>query len=117
MANSIRTPRQGTSETSRRIAQAVDNEDWQRFRLLLKGTPTREKLNMLSEYWRIRYNSTCEYVREPHGDHGLDPDIVDCDVCIRVDNYIKALCRGGQLARGESLLSMIRCNWNPDIKS
>jgi hypothetical protein len=106
MANSIRTPRQGTTPGSRRIAQAVDDEEWQKFRLSLKGISTRDKLNNLCEYWN----------QEAHNDKA-DPDTVDCDVCIRVDNYIKALCRGGQLHPGESLRSALIVDWNLIIKS
>jgi hypothetical protein len=96
--NSIRTPKEGTTVSSKRIAQAVDNEDWQKFRVALKGITTRMKLRMLEEY-----NDT-----EPHtGRHEEN----DCDTCIRVDNYIKALCRGGQLEAGESLDSAIKAEW------
>lgn len=98
VGNSIRTPRQGKSATSRRIAEAVDNEQWQEFRVSLKGLSTRDKLARLKHYYTFSEDD-------------------NADVSIRVDNYIKALCRGGQLFRGESLESMIRCGWNPDIKS
>jgi hypothetical protein len=30
-------------------------------------------------------------------------DTRDCDACIRVDNYMKALCRGGQIEAGLGL--------------
>lgn len=98
MSNSIRTPRQGVTGTSRRIASAVDDEEWQRFRLSMKGMSTRTKLTMLEEY----YN---EYV-----------DADEDNVCIRADNYIKALCRGGQLFAGESLVTALNHNWDLPIK-
>jgi hypothetical protein len=87
--NSIRTPKQGVSATSRRIAQAVDNEEWQKFRLSMKGVATRHKLDMLVDYYddNVVYN-----------DSVTQQEIED--VKIRIDNYIKALCRGGQLEPG-----------------
>ena len=59
MANSIRTPRQGTSETSRRIAQAVDDEEWQEFRVSMKGKSTTDKLRMLKAYYNEDLVHTC----------------------------------------------------------
>jgi hypothetical protein len=78
MANSIRTPKQGVTASSRRIAEAVDDEEWQKFRLSLKGRSTQNKLHLLNEYL-YEYNGEDE------------------DVLIRVDNYLKALARGGQI--------------------
>jgi len=107
VANSIRTPLQGTNATSRRIAQAVDDEDWQEFRVSMKGKSTEQKLRMLKKY---------DY--EVHGGENAFSalDVVNCDYCIRVDNYIKALCRGGQLYPGESLETVIMADWKPRIK-
>lgn len=67
--NSIRTPRAGCVSW---IAKAVDDEGWQTFRVGLKGTSTEYKLEQLAAY----YDGT--EVRK-----------------IRVDNYLKALARGG----------------------
>lgn len=92
MTNSIRTPRQGVTANSKRIAQAVDQEEWQLFRLRMKGKSTQDKLDMLRAYFDEKVNGDC-----------LDGTDSYDDVCIRVDNYIKALCRGGQLYAGESL--------------
>ena len=112
--NSIRTPKKGTNATSRRIAEAVDDEDWQKFRLSLKGLSTRDKLDKLQAY----YNSAVHtHTVEEFPNATLTSGRGDCDACIRVDNYIKALCRGGQLWPRESLLSMIGFNWKPTIKS
>lgn len=94
MSNSIRTPRQGISETSQRIAQAVDDEEWQEFRVSLKGQSTQMKISRLVDYY-------CK-----HGGHASTHGMTDAEkfehesVKIRVDNYIKALCRGGQLYPG-----------------
>lgn len=94
MANSIRLPRRGLTASSRRIAEAVDDTSWQMFRLSMKGKPTAEKLDMLEEYFD-----------DWHSSHDLHTEIVnmDCDICIRIDNYIKALCRGGQLEPGMTI--------------
>jgi hypothetical protein len=95
--------------TKERIAKAVNDEAWQEFRISLKGLSTRDKLAKLHTYFE---SVAHQEAMEPH----FPPDD-GCDVCVRIDNYIKALCRAGQLYRGESLESMIRCGWNPDIKS
>lgn len=111
MTNSIRTPKKGLSANARRIAKAVDDEDWQKFRLSLKGKSTESKVRELYNYFTS--------VRHSHWVAGRvgETDITECDMCIRVDNYIKALCRGGQLHPGESLLTALDSNWNLRIKS
>jgi hypothetical protein len=81
MPNTIRTPKQGVTVGSRRIAEAVDNEEWQKFRLSLKGIPTQDKLALLLAYMDERWDGS--------------PDTED--EYIRVDNYLKALARGGQI--------------------
>ena len=109
MANqTIRVPKQGVTAMSRRIAQAVDDQKWQEFRLSMKGKTTLRKLQMLKLY----------YTRVHKGNHDiLDRYSVDmdCDVCIRIDNYIKALCRGGQLGPKESLQSALNVHWHLDV--
>jgi hypothetical protein len=113
MTNSIRTPRQGTTEHQRRIAKAVDNEAWQKFRVSLKGNSTADKLSELEVYLQTtdHTNATREYTGWLE-----DHDREDCDVCIRVDNYIKALSRGGQLFARESLVTALLCNFQLSIK-
>lgn len=78
--------------TKEEIRRAVDNQEWQIFRISLKGKPTARKLELLRQYFEEKVN----------GDVLDGTDSYD-DVCVRVDNYIKALCRGGQLYAGESL--------------
>lgn len=78
MPNSIRTPKPGRTAASRRIAEAVDNEAWQEFRVSLKGKPTLTKIAELS--WYYHYGPDDWETRK-----------------IRVDNYLKALARGGQV--------------------
>jgi hypothetical protein len=84
--NSIRTPKQGMSATSRRIAEAVDNEEWQKFRVSMKGIPTSDKLDKLREY------------HDGLNDNEDTSDEETVHAAIRVDNYLKALARGGQIA-------------------
>lgn len=99
MANNIRTPRVGLTETSRRIATAVDDEDWQLFRVSMKGKSTAKKLDMLKGYWRDNGGT--------QSTHNED----SWKINVRVDNYIKALCRGGQLGAGESLETALAADW------
>jgi hypothetical protein len=87
MANSIRTPKQGVTAGSRRIAEAVDDEDWQKFRLSMKGKSTQDKLWMLKQYWNDNTENGATYASD--------------DVYIRIDNYLKALARGGQIEKVE----------------
>lgn len=64
------------------IAEAVKNDEWQAFRRSLKGQTTENKLIWL----RARYAGIREkYARVPWEEK------------CRIDNYINALKRGGQL--------------------
>jgi hypothetical protein len=79
MANSIRTPKENTPQ---HIKEAVDNEEWQKFRLSLKGTQTSSKLSSLRQYLA----------------EGLRLNLLEYNLRkTRVDNYLKALARGGQI--------------------
>ena len=91
--------------TKEQIRKAVDQQEWQIFRIQLKGKPTERKLQELKEYFEEKVNGDC-----------LDGTDSYDDVCIRVDNYIKALCRGGQLYAGESLETALSSNWNLLVK-
>ena len=95
-----------TTDYARRVAAAVNDEDWQRFRKTLKGKPTEAKLDELCEYWYHSEHSTVTVTCAQKY----------CDVCIRIDNYIKALARGGQLFAGESLETVMKADWRPRIK-
>lgn len=111
-----RVPSKGVTVGSKRIAQAVDDEEWQRFRHSLKGTTTVHKLRKLEEYFcnfEHGHDAMGQAFFKSQGKDCLDGN---CDVCIRVDNYIKALCRGGQLYAGESLHSAIMSDWKLEIK-
>lgn len=91
--------------TKERIQEAVADEEWQAFRVSLKGKPTQTKLELLKEYFEGKVCGDCLVGRDNYD-----------DVCIRVDNYIKALCRGGQLYAGESLESALTHNWNITVR-
>lgn len=86
MPNSIRTPKAGTPE---HIREAVDDEGWQRFRLSLKGRTTEDKLVRLLEYYETETKDVPQ-------------------VYIRVDNYLKALARGGQIAVSTAYVDGLR---------
>ena len=73
------------------ILAAVDDPDWQAFRVSLKGVATEGKLDMLDDY--MERASARLSVGE------IDKDGYRLE-CIRVDNYINALKRGGQLDAG-----------------
>lgn len=75
-----------------RVQEAVKDEAWQEFRRSLKGLPTAQKLDRLQEYWEA--HKFHDYAK--HAWYPLDP-VPDCDQCIQVDNYLKALMRGGQI--------------------
>jgi tRNA uridine 5-carbamoylmethylation protein Kti12 len=95
MANSIRTPRQGVTASSRRIAEAVDDENWQKVRLSMKGISTAEKLDVLEKYYDENIDA------HKYADVSIAAEEREReDIKIRIDNYIKALCRGGQLEAG-----------------
>lgn len=111
MANSIRTPKIGKSVTSQKIAEAVDDEKWQEFRVSLKGKPTTDKINELHQYWDSNFHG--HVIKQSDSDNVFQ---YDCAYCIRIDNYIKALCRGGQLYPGESLKTALDSAWNLKIK-
>jgi hypothetical protein len=65
------------------VYEAKDAWEWQRFRVALKGLTTRQKLYMLE----IRYSGRA---------HEYNDQLEFC----RIQNYIGALVRGGQLAVG-----------------
>jgi hypothetical protein len=86
------------SYTRQDVARAVQDEEWITFRVRLKGTSTRHKLQELRAYLESSTNQDRPARR------------------IRVDNYLKALCRGGQLRAGTDLSCMESDNWDQYIK-
>ena len=80
--------KRGTTDYSRRVADAVDNEQWQRFRISLKGLTTEEKIKRLEDYMEGNFDKEELRLR-----------------LIRVDNYLKALARGGLVVLSGSIFS------------
>jgi hypothetical protein len=118
MTNSIRTPKQGRTEQHRRIAQAVDNEEWQQFRVSMKGIDTESKLQALKEYYEQQPHRLVKISARVYQDHRTATCVVDyeCDTCIRIDNYLKALARGGQLFKGSDLPHALLLDWCLRVK-
>jgi hypothetical protein len=94
---------------AQRVREAVDDEEWQEFRRSLKGMDTASKLNNLRDWYNDRPHThvTQEF---PGGTatHGRDT----CKPCIQLDNYLKALARGGQLPRGVGIVDAAVWDWN-----
>ncbi len=86
-----------------RVAKATANEGWQLFRESLKGTSTKEKLEHLQHYWIANVLDGFKANNEE-------------DVEVRLDNYLKALARGGQLERGVNLDMALKCNWKLPVR-
>ena len=93
--------------TKERIAEAVNDDTWQEFRIGLKGLSTQSKLWKLEEY--IKSNCGAAHT-------GRKTMSEQCDYCVRVDNYLKALCRGGQLGPGLGLQFMLNVDWVVSIR-
>src|SRR5882757_3160638 len=91
-----------------RVEKATNDDDWQRFRASLKGTVTSEKLEALQDYYDFRV----------HVGHKAKSgvDLGGCDICVRLDNYLKALARGGQLTAPMSLVVALDHNWDLQIR-
>lgn len=62
----------------------VNDPEWQKFRLSLKGLPTTEKLDKLDAWYGL-------------------PSQASRRTRVQVDNYINALRRGGQLDLGNNV--------------
>lgn len=82
------------------VRKAVDDPKWQEFRKSLKGLTTERKIEKLSNYYFDNLDPAKHAGIEPCGPSRSEDW---CDVCVRIDNYIKALCRGGQLYAGTDL--------------
>lgn len=90
-----------------RVREACSSNEWQEFRKDLKGTSTETKLERLADYY-LNTAPHCKYMDlEPCG---------QCDICVQCDNYIKALCRGGQLYPGESLWTVFETQFQVGTK-
>lgn len=71
------------------IWEAVKDVSWQEFRVSLKGTSTEEKLTRLDNYLQFACKRNCCTVDELSQREWKEK--------CRVDNYINAIKRGGQL--------------------
>jgi len=70
------------------VYEAPGADEWQKFRVSLKGLTTREKLYALMWYWEV-------HIAVGAGSH-KSPEDWSREI-IRVNNYLGALKRGGQL--------------------
>jgi len=69
--------------TTHEISEAVEDEEWQRFRKKLKGLQTSEKLDKLyARLEQVLITSSRDVFRKYE---------------VQIDNYLNALRRGGQL--------------------
>lgn len=73
--------------TSEVTTYCVNDQEWQKFRLTLKGVPTFKKLEMLD----MRRNANI------HANKDKLEVYVDRRHQVQIDNYVNALRRGGQL--------------------
>lgn len=80
-------PHSVSSMSIAEILQAVKDPDWQTFRLSLKGLSTADKLKRLETYRNTHEGRVDE---------------------VRVDNYINALLRGGQLVHAQGTIRIQR---------
>lgn len=87
------------SWTNEQIHQAVylasDAEEWQLFRVSLKGLTTREKLFLLLQRMERKVVGINQGMFVNRMDYMAARDKEQC----RIDNYIGALVRGGQLSK------------------
>jgi hypothetical protein len=90
-----------------RVREAVNDPEWQEFRRSLKGMDTASKINNLKDYYNDQM-AQFERELETHGITWIDDEHIE----IRVDNYLKALARGGQLPAGASLEWALTLDWN-----
>lgn len=65
----------------------VENEEWQKLRLRMKGIPTHEKLRLLVDWWNYQRN-TAKRTNDQELHWATE---------VQVGNYLGALRRGGQL--------------------
>ena len=101
-----------THDYKSRVKTAVADPKWQEFRKGLKGLSTQDKLTDLRQYFeRTRKQWLGNYTGSRTSDYSKY-----LDASVQVDNYIKSLCRGGQLHPGESLQTIIQKDWAPKIK-
>jgi hypothetical protein len=94
-----------------RVLEAVKDEEWQRFRRTLKSTPTEDKLNNLREWWKDRHPKEVLLFPDLHV-----AEWTSCTTCVQVDNYLKALARGGQLEHGVNVREAVLWAFNLKVR-
>lgn len=72
----------------------VQNGEWQKIRLSMKGVDTHEKLAILEAWWDKQMENAAQLVRCDQGDRGR---ALAHATEIQVGNYLGAIRRGGQL--------------------
>jgi hypothetical protein len=92
-----------------RVLEAVRDPEWQKFRNSLRGMDTASKLNNLKEYYEDHLAAIGSGDDEQELNEWKKLDV-------QVDNYLKALARGGQLYGGVSLEQALAWNWNLRIR-
>jgi hypothetical protein len=89
-----------------RVLEAVRDPEWQKFRKSLKGMDTASKLNNLRDWYNDR-----PHTHEPSG-----TERHTCKPCVQLDNYLKALARGGQIHAGINIVAAVGWDWNLRIR-
>lgn len=73
------------------VYESPTAENWQRFRVSLQGLSTSQKLYCLMAYWEVHVAKSLERM-------GAHPDLTIVEL-VRINNYLGALKRGGQLSK------------------
>jgi hypothetical protein len=96
-----------------RVLEAVRDPEWQKFRKSLKGMDTASKLNNLRDWYNDRpHTHEVETLAGGSLTHGRDT----CAPCVQLDNYLKALARGGQIHAGINIVAAVGWDWNLRIR-
>lgn len=80
-----------------RVRLAVRDPEWQMFRKSLKGTQTEVKLRLLRSYMQRQGRPEA-----PQGSQEYH------DIRLRVENYLKALARGGQILPSADYITSLK---------
>jgi hypothetical protein len=98
------------------VLEAVRDPEWQKFRKSLRGMDTASKLNNLRDYYTDHLKDLNRVGRftdkDPVGEYAYQRGMLE----VQVDNYLKALARGGQLYGGVSLKQALAWDWNLRIR-
>jgi hypothetical protein len=97
-----------------RVLEAVRDPEWQKFRKSLKGIDTASKLNNLRDWYNDRPHT--HRVETFASGGSLTHDRDTCAPCVQLDNYLKALARGGQIPAGINIVVAVGWDWNIRIR-